>query len=282
MHQRQDPVAARLERVVQVLAHRRSRAHRGERLGPHVLRVRAGEPHATDAVDPTDVAEQVGEQRPQPGAVVAGLAGGELEVAPIRVDVLAEQGDLGDTVARELAHLGQHVVVRAAHLGPTHGGHDAERAVVVAADLDGDPGVVARLTPRRERRREHRVVVDHGLLEDLDERAGAALRLVQELGGAVHVVGAHHHVGPRRLRRHDVAVLLGQAARHDDLTTRLRVLPGRRWPRLPYSLLSAFSRMQQVLSTTTSASSSESARTMPSASSRPAMRSESCSFIWHP
>src|SRR5262245_43931406 len=61
-----------------------------------------------------------------------------------------------------------------------------------------------------------------------------------------------------------------------------RCLSALSWPRLPYSLLSAFSRMQQVLSTTTSAASTDAARSSPSASSRPAMRSESCSFIWHP
>jgi len=46
--------------------------------------------------------------------------------------------------------------------------------------------------------------------------------------------------------------------------------------------LSAFSRMQQVLRMMTSASASDVAGTIPSASSRPAMRSLSCSFIWHP
>src|SRR3954451_3098865 len=40
--------------------------------------------------------------------------------------------------------------------------------------------------------------------------------------------------------------------------------------------------MQQVLSTTTSASSIDVVADMPSASNRPAIRSESCSFIWHP
>src|SRR5689334_16492417 len=40
--------------------------------------------------------------------------------------------------------------------------------------------------------------------------------------------------------------------------------------------------MVQVLRTTTSASRTSSVRSMPSASRRPAMRSESCSFIWHP
>src|SRR3954471_12848884 len=40
--------------------------------------------------------------------------------------------------------------------------------------------------------------------------------------------------------------------------------------------------MQHVLSSTTSACSTSSVPSMPSASSRPARRSESCSFIWHP
>src|SRR5437016_9408028 len=40
--------------------------------------------------------------------------------------------------------------------------------------------------------------------------------------------------------------------------------------------------MQQVLRSTTSASSTSSVASMPSASSSPARRSESCSFIWHP
>jgi hypothetical protein len=74
-------------------------------------------------------------------------------------------------------------------------------------------------------------------------------------------------------------------ARHPDTMIRRSgrsSLSGLRAPRVPYSLLSAFSRMQQVFSTTTSASSRLSVGSMPSASSNPAMRSESCSFIWHP
>ncbi len=65
-------------------------------------------------------------------------------------------------------------------------------------------------------------------------------------------------------------------------------MPGRRsrsalrLPRCPKNRLSAFSRMQQVLKTTTSAASSRSILTSPSARSAPARRSESCSFIWHP
>ena len=64
-------------------------------------------------VDRADVAQQVGEQRAEPCVVVAGLAGGELEVAAVAVDVLAEQRDLGDAVGGELFDLGDDVGVRA-------------------------------------------------------------------------------------------------------------------------------------------------------------------------
>ncbi len=62
----------------------------------------------------------------------------------------------------------------------------------------------------------------------------------------------------------------------------LAILIGRRWPRFPYSRLSAFSRTAQVLNTTTSAGSPSGARTYPASSSSPASRSESCTFIWQP
>ena len=45
---------------------------------------------------------------------------------------------------------------------------------------------------------------------------------------------------------------------------------------------SAFSRIVQVLKTRKSASSAEPASPSPSDSSRPLMRSESCTFIWQP
>jgi hypothetical protein len=113
--------------------------------------VRTGVPHATDAIHGADVAQQVGEQRTQTRVVVAALAGRKLQVAPIRIDVLAEQRDLGDALLGEHLHLAQHVGVRTADLGATHRRHDAERATVVASDLDRDPRVEGRLPPRRER-----------------------------------------------------------------------------------------------------------------------------------
>jgi hypothetical protein len=57
---------------------------------------------------------------------------------------------------------------------------------------------------------------------------------------------------------------------------------GFRCPRLPYRRLSAFSRIAHVLNTTTPAFATSSVGVIPSAVSKPAIRSESCSFIWHP
>ena len=214
--------------------------------------------------------QQLGEQRSQTGAGVAALTRGQLQVAAVRVDVLAEQRDLGDTVLGELAHLVEHVVVRPADLGAAHGGHDAERAVVVAPDLDRDPGVVARLAPGGQRRREHGVVVDHRLFEDLDQRTIAAMRPragARRRGGRCGCPSRRRRTWPWRRRSRGPSGPGSPTRRSGD--PRWASFHGRRWPRLPYSLLSAFSRMQHVLSTTTSASSSDSARTIPSASSRP-------------
>ena len=82
-HGAQHPVAARLEREVQLLAHLGRLGHGRDRFGPQVLRVRAGEAHASDPLDPTDGAQEVGEERSPP-----------CQVAPVGVDVLPQQGDL--------------------------------------------------------------------------------------------------------------------------------------------------------------------------------------------
>ncbi len=184
VHQRQHAIAARLQRVVQVLAHRRCGRHRREGVGTHVLGVGAGVADAADARHRAHLAQQFGEQRTQPGLVVALLARRQLQVASVAVHVLAEQRHLRDPVGGELAHLGHHVVERPTDLGAAHGGDDAERAVVVAADLDGDPRVVRRLPHGGQRAREHRVVVEHRLVEDLGDRAVCAgvLRPVRRRG----------------------------------------------------------------------------------------------------
>ncbi len=75
----------------------------------------------------------------------------------------------------------------------------------------------------RQRRREHRVVVDDRRVEDLGDRAMGG-GVAHELGGAVHVVRAEHDVDVGGPFAHELAVLLGEAARHHDLA------PGRARP----------------------------------------------------
>ena len=53
-------------------------------------------------------------------------------------------------------------------------------------------------------------------------------------------------------------------------------------PSLPIAFSSAFSRTEQELTRTTSASSSDAASEKPAARSRRARRSESRTFIWQP
>ena len=69
------------------------------------------------------------------------------------------------------------------------------------------------------------MVVDHGCFEDLGDRGVGRCGLVEQLGGPVHVVRAHHDVDVLGLRRDEVAILLGEAARHDDLAALPGVLP---------------------------------------------------------
>ena len=68
------------------------------------------------------------------------------------------------------------------------------------------------------------MVVDDGSFEDLGNRTGEA-RLVEQLGGAVDVVGSHHNVDVAGLGTDDVTVLLGEAPGHDDLAAVALRLP---------------------------------------------------------
>ena len=149
--------------------------------------MRRREADAAQAVDRVERAQEVGEL----GSVLPGA-----EIAPVRVDVLAEQRDLAHTVGDELLDLVHDVAHATADLGPAHDRHDAERAGVVAPDLDGDPRRVHGVALRGQRRRIRLV-----LLEDLDDRAFGAGP--GEQGRRVgEVVGAEHDVDmARALRR---------------------------------------------------------------------------------
>ena len=136
--------------------------------GAEVLGVGGREADAADAGHGGDHPQEVGEQRAD-SYRVAGVPGGQGEVPSVAVHVLAQQGDLGDAVAGERFHLGDDVRERPADLRAADSRDDAERAGVVAADLDRDPRVVPVVAPGRQRGGEAGVVVRDGLGEDLGD-----------------------------------------------------------------------------------------------------------------
>ncbi len=197
--------------------------HRRHGLGPQVLRVRRGVAEPTDPLDRVDRAQQVGELR-------APLAGAE--VPAVGVHVLAQQRQLGHAVAGEVGDLGDDVAHPPADLGAAHRGHDAERAAVVTADLDRDPGAVVDLPPSGQGRR-----VGLVLIEDLDDRDTGAVGLCEERRGVRQVVGAEHDVHVTGPLDDEIPVLLGQAPSDRDLQVRAGVLQGLEVPERPVELV---------------------------------------------
>ena len=225
-----------------------------------------GEPQPLDARLPRDRTKQFGEAR---------LA---VAVSAVGVHVLAEQRDLDHAVGHQSAGLRHDVVESPAPFGSADVGHDAVAAAVVATHGDRQPGAPGALARRGQIAGEIL-----GGVEDTNEACAGGPRLVQHRGKVRDVVGAEHHVDVRQgLARAPAASLCGThppTAMSMPGRASLADLRDATWPR---SLISAFSRTAHVLKTTTSASSGRCAAVSPRASSIPAMRSESCLFIWHP
>ena len=172
-HRLEDPRRAGLERQVHVLADgaalRDGRDHRRT----EVLRVRAREPDPLDPLDGVTGAQKLAELRVEV----------RREVTSPRVDVLPEQGDLPDAVARERLDLGEDLARAPALLPPAHRRDDAVRALRVAAHRDLHPGAEPSLTVHRKRRGERVVRAEaaarHGVAPRLDplpevrDRSGA-------------------------------------------------------------------------------------------------------------
>ena len=270
-HGPQDAVGAGLQRHVQRGAHVRGGRHRLDDVVGELGRVRRGEPDALQAVDAAAGAQQLRERTAIAGQVRVG------ERHAVGVDVLPEQGHLEHALVHERLHLGEHVAGPAVDLLAAQRRHDAERAGVVAAHRDGNPSGIGRFARRRQRGGE---LLQR--LDDLDLGDPVVPGAIQQRGQRPDVVGTEDDVDPRGLRS---TASRSFCARHPPTAicmSGLACLRGTRWLRLPYSLLSAFSRTAQVLNTTTSASTPSAARWYPAASSRPTSRSESCTFIWQP
>ena len=183
--------------------------------------MRRGEPNAFDAVDRVDGAQQVGEF----GPVLA-----RAEVAAVGVHVLAEQRDLGDTVGGERLDLVHDVAHAPADLPPAHRRDDAERAGVVAADLDRHPGRVI-VSRRAGQRRRIRLV----LLEDLDDRPFVRER--SSSAGACARLWVPNTTSTCGARASTVPVLLGEATADRDLEVGPRVLQRLQVPEMAVQLV---------------------------------------------
>src|SRR5699024_311125 len=95
----------------------------------------------------------------------------EGEVTTIGVDVLAEQGDLGDPGGCKLTDFIEQPAIRSADLFTPNSGNDAERTGVIAADLDGDPRMVTVFAARGQRGGKQIVIFGDRFVEDLGEWA---------------------------------------------------------------------------------------------------------------
>src|SRR5262245_7847329 len=126
---------------MRVLADGVALGHRGDHLAAEVLRMRAREPDAIDAVDGVAGSQELAELRLHVGQQVS---------AP-RVDVLAEKRDLADSLRSQLRDLGQDLARPAARLASAYGGDDAVRADRVAAHRDLHPRLEAPLAVHRQR-----------------------------------------------------------------------------------------------------------------------------------
>ena len=127
-----------------------------------VLRMRAREPDALDAVDRVAGTQELTELAAQI----------ERQVAAPGVDVLAEQRDLAHALAGELRHLGDDLARPPRRLAAADGRHDAVRAGRVAAHRHLHPRLKAPLAVLRKLGSEHAIVEAEAPARDPDA-AGA-------------------------------------------------------------------------------------------------------------
>ena len=157
-----------------------------------------------------DRPQQVGEERAAAG-----------QVAPVGVDVLAEQGHLGDAPAGQGLDLGHQVVERSGHLAAPHRRDDAEGTRVVASGLDGHPGGIGQVPHGGQGG--HLLIGAGRVGLRRAARPGsrppgptrAAWR--SRAGGPGQVVGAEDHVDVGGPLPDPLPVHLGQAPAHRDL-----------------------------------------------------------------
>ena len=165
--------------------------------------MRRGEAHAFETVDGAAGAQQLAES--------VSIANTITE----RIHVLAEKRNLLGTIGHTLANLIKNVTGAAVLFLASRGGHNTERAGVIAAHGNRHPradaggaggGKLARELPQ--------------LFSDLDLRLAGRTILIQQLGQIFDVLGTEHRGNPWRSIRDLLAVKLGHAAANGDLQVR--------------------------------------------------------------
>ena len=236
-HRLEYSVRTGLQRHMQLRAHVRGLRHRLDDIVGELGRMRRGEPHSFQSVDIT-----AGTQQFREGTTVAPLGGeagrimlrqcGFGEIHAVGVDVLPQQGHLQHTLIDQCLYFGQHIAGPSVDLLTAQCGHDAEGAGVVATHRDRHPAGVGGFATRREsgRKRLER-------FEDLHLGLLVVAGTLEQHRQRSDVVGAEHHIDPRRLTHHGVAVLLRQAAADGDLHTGTVRLDRRQMPECPVELV---------------------------------------------
>ncbi len=207
-HRLQEAARPRLERQMDLLAHRGALGHRRDHRLAEVLRVRAREADPLDPFDRVASAEQLAE------------LGADLrrEVAAPRVHVLAEQRQLTDAVARQPGHLGDDLSRPPADLAAANRRDDAVRALGVAAHRDLHPRLERACPVRRQLPGER----------PLDDSEAAAIDAdaphSDPVGEMRDRARSERHVDERIELEDPLALGLRVAAAHGDHAVRLGLL----------------------------------------------------------
>ncbi len=198
-HLLQHARGARLQRQVDVLAQRAQLGVRADHVLLHVLRVRARVADPLDPVDRVDRAQQLGEGRAREAA--------SGEVAPVGVDVLAQQRHLGDALGGHPLDVLDERLQRPRDVAPAGRRDDAVRALHVAADGDLHPALELAGALLGQ-------VAGEALELEVALRAERVAR--EELGQLVHLTGAEGDVDERELAEDLVLDRLRPAAADAD------------------------------------------------------------------
>mmetsp|Transcript_4774 Transcript_4774/g.10249 ORF Transcript_4774/g.10249 Transcript_4774/m.10249 type:complete len:340 (-) Transcript_4774:1174-2193(-) len=196
-HRLEYRVRTRLERHVEVLARRARLGHGVHDPEGHVPRVARHESQPLQARDVPDRAQQVTE-----------LALGR-HVPPVRVNVLSQEGHLPVALRHQLPHLIDDALHRTALLDPSGGGDDAVCAALVAAIDDVDPRADHALPPRLRR-------VLHDVAGFGGDYLVAVGHVLEQVRDAVGILRSHDQVYLGDATKEGLALLLGDATRHDD------------------------------------------------------------------